>query len=80
MAAWQSHWSDQTWREYLRVVEMEPDLTAICRCTYTGRSLGTAAFIASIEKETQRRLTLKKGGRPKKSIPDQAQSQIDFAD
>jgi REP element-mobilizing transposase RayT len=47
--------------------ESQPDLTALRRCTHTGRPLGTPDFVAALEKSMLRLLAPQKGGRPKKS-------------
>jgi putative transposase len=75
---WQRHWSDSAWREYLRAGEKELDLVAIRRCTYTGRPLGTAEFIKELKQKTRRRLTLRKGGHPRKLSGDTRQGELTF--
>jgi hypothetical protein len=47
---------------------MESRLAVIRQRTHTGRPLGTAAFIQSLEKAMQRRLTLKKRGLHENSL------------
>jgi hypothetical protein len=53
-------------------------LTAIRNCTYTGRPLGTTEFIRSLERETNRSLTVQKRGRPRKAAIDESQSTMMF--
>jgi hypothetical protein len=65
---WRNHWTATTWREYLGTGEMESRLAVIRQRTHTGRPLGNAEFIQSLEKATQRRLTLQKRGPHEKSL------------
>ena len=75
---WRSHWTDTAWREYLGAGEMESRLAVIRQRTHTGRPLGTAEFILSLEKAMQRRLTLQKGGPHEKIVMDRRQGELTF--
>lgn len=70
---WSERWSAKNWCEYLASGEREQELQAIRQCTHTGRPLGTAAFLHSLEEATLRRLAPQKGGRPRKSPRDGGQ-------
>jgi hypothetical protein len=65
-----SHWTAAAWREYLGAGEMESRLAVLRQRTHTGRPLGTAEFIHSLEKAMQRRLTLQKRGPHEKIVTD----------
>jgi hypothetical protein len=78
MAPWQSQWSTQAWRGFLRAGEEDSKLTAIRRSTYTGRPLGTVEFVGAREKKTRRRLAPQKEGRPKKAVEDAVQRALQF--
>ena len=66
MATWQKHWSEASCQSFLQQGETPSELFAIRRSTHTGCPLGEAAFVQTLEHETQRRLTPQKGGRPRK--------------
>jgi hypothetical protein len=46
--------------------------------THTGRPLGNTEFIQSLEKETQRRLTLQERGPHEEIVTDQRQGELTF--
>ena len=71
MSAWRKQWSEASWKSFLQQGEAESELFAIRRATHTGRPLGEAAFIQTLETKTQRRLTPQKGGRPRKLISNE---------
>lgn len=78
MKMWKERWSTGTWREYLAQGESEEDVTAVRRCTHTGRPLGTPEFLRSLEQATLRPLAARKGGRPGKSAQNQVQQVLTF--
>lgn len=78
MELWQARWSVSEWRTFLATGEAESELTAIRKCTYTGRPLGTSEFIRSLERETNRSLIAQKRGRPRKVAADERQSAMVF--
>jgi putative transposase len=78
MELWRKRWTVSEWREFLSARESQPDLTALRRCTHTGRPLGTPDFVAALEKSTLRLHAPQKGGRPKKSATDSRQSDLTF--
>ena len=67
MGEWARRWTAATWRQYLKEGETETELRSLRRSTYTGRPLGSEAFIKRMESVTERRLAPQKGGRPRKS-------------
>lgn len=70
MERWRKRWTAKEWGQYLEQAESTADLSALRRATYTGRPLGTPAFVAGLEKLTLRPLAPRKGGRPKRSAVD----------
>jgi len=76
---WSKRWSAQSWREYLASGERQEEVAAIRECTHTGRPLGTAEFLQSLEEATRRRLAPQKGGRPRKAAADASQKVLTFA-
>ena len=75
---WSKRWSAGSWREYLAAGETEAEVTAIRQCTHTGRPLGTAEFIRSLEQATLRHLAPQKGGRPGKVREHRGQQVLAF--
>jgi putative transposase len=53
---WQSRWTADSWRAFLKAKESASELAAICLSTHTGRPLGTAEFVHALERSTQRPL------------------------
>jgi hypothetical protein len=47
---WRSRWTSSDWRNYLAAGESESRLAVIRQRTHTGRPLGSAEFIHSMEK------------------------------
>lgn len=78
MESWQTRWPVCEWRAFLAAGEAESELAAIRNCTYTGRPLGTKEFIRSLERETNRSLTVQKRGRPRKTATNEGQSTMVF--
>jgi putative transposase len=75
---WQSHWSPPQWRDYLAAGESESRLAVIRQRTHTGRPLGSAEFIQSMEQITQRRLAPQKRGPREKLVLDHRQGKLTF--
>jgi len=78
MGTWRSRRDSMSWREYLAVQETEAELQAIRECTHTGRPLGTAEFVESLEQTLLRRLAPQKGGRRAKGTADDRQAALSF--
>jgi len=53
--------------------ETESEIADLRRSTHTGRPLGGAEFIASLEQRTLRRLAPRKGGRPRQPLGENRQ-------
>jgi putative transposase len=70
---WRKRWTVAEWREFLAQAEPDAEIKALRRCTYTGRPLGSAEFMAALEHRMLRRLVPRKGGRPKKPLADTRQ-------
>jgi len=79
MGTWRSRWDSVSWREYLAVPQTEGELRAIRQCTHTGRPLGTAEFVESLEQTLRRRLAPQKGGRRAKAAVDDRQAVLSFS-
>ena len=75
---WNRRWSKQTGKDFLAEGETEEELAAIRQCTHTGRPLGAASFVRTLEDATQRRLAPGKGGRPKTALHSRSQATLDF--
>ena len=67
---WSGRWNPTGWQEFL-AAPSHRDALRIRACTATGRPLGSAAFIQSLEQTLHRRLHPNKGGRPAKSCAGQ---------
>lgn len=65
LTAWRERWTGAEWAEAL--AGEQADAEALRRATYTGRPLGSEAFVADLELRLQRKLQRQKGGRPKRN-------------
>jgi putative transposase len=79
MERWGKRWTTAEWREHLAAGESPTDVTALRQYTHTGRPLGSAEFVAALERSTLRPLIPRKAGRPKKPAPDSKQDSLVFA-
>ena len=75
---WRSQWTPSEWRNYLAVGELESRLAVIRQRTHTGRPLGNAEFVHSMEKLAQRRLAPLKRGPREKVVIDRSQGELTF--
>jgi len=73
MKLWQSHWTRETWRIFLKAKEDASALAAIRLSTHTGRPLGSAEFVRALERSTQRPLAPQKRGRRPRAVADPRQ-------
>jgi len=70
MERWRGRWTEADWRQYLADKESAAALSALRRSTHTGRPLGSAEFMASLEERMSRALIPRKAGRRKKPASD----------
>jgi hypothetical protein len=63
MEWWRSQWTEAEWSSILANGQCQPE--SIRRATYTGRPLGSADFVADLERRLGRKLKRQKAGRPK---------------
>ena len=78
MEWWQSRWTAENWRGVLlERAELEQELRAIRRATYTGRPLGSKQFVAGLEEKLGRILEVRPGGRTKQRA-DRCTDQLQF--
>lgn len=75
---WAERWTADEWKQFLADGESPSQVSALRRCTYTGRPLGTPEFVAELEKTLLRPLAPQKGGRPRKVQPDTRQMSVSF--
>jgi len=75
---WSQHWTSVEWRQYLGEAEASDDINALRQATHTGRPLGAAEFVESLERSLLRPLRPQKGGRPKKPVSDPRQNRLTF--
>jgi putative transposase len=74
MALWRQSWDADRWRAYLAAADRDADLAELRQCTHSGRPLGSAEFVKTLEQATRRRLAPQKGGRrPRRSAENQNQ-------
>jgi putative transposase len=78
MEPWRQSWDAARWREYLHAGGAGTDAEAIRRSTHAGRPLGTADFVADLERALRRPLAAKKGGRPPKKRLEGRQEALAF--
>jgi putative transposase len=79
MGRWGKCWTMAEWREHLAAGESTTEVTALRQYTHTGRPLGSAEFVAALERSTLRPLIPRRAGRPKKPLVDSKQDGIVFA-
>ena len=79
MERWRKRWTMAEWREYLADGESSADAKALRQYTHTGRPLGSAEFVADLERSTLRALIPRRAGRPKKGSEESKQGGIVFA-
>jgi putative transposase len=65
---WRTRFTPASWREFLEDREADADVEVIRRSTHTGRPLGSAEFVEQWERDLERPLAPKKGGRPRKPL------------
>jgi len=75
---WRKRWTVAEWRGYLAAKESPSELTALRQFTHTGRPLGTAEFVAALERSTLRLLAPRQRGRRPTSVADPKQPPIAF--
>ena len=75
---WQQRWTAARWAEFLAAAESDEQLMALRRFTHTGRPLGSATFVAELERSTMRLLTPRKRGRRKSADANFDQSPLPF--
>jgi len=68
--AWFHEWTAEGWGTLLQ--EGREETAAIRRATYSGRPLGPAEFVATLEGQLQRQLSPGKSGRPKRQASAEA--------
>ena len=78
MENWGRRWPDGSWRGYLDAGQSESKLAMIRRYTHTGRPLGSAQFVCSLERETKRLLAPQKRGPKKMPHGEQRQGTLSF--
>jgi putative transposase len=78
MTPFADEWTAEGWRQYLGKAAGVEEAEAIRRSTHTGRPLGTADFVARLERALKRRLAPRKGGRPPKEGADRRQDYLTF--
>jgi len=79
-ATWRRLWNEVSWRKFLEEGEAEAELRMIRRCTHTGRPLGPADFVRSLERSASRRLAPQKGGRPRKTVAEDTEESLTFVE
>jgi putative transposase len=75
---WRSRWTVPAWQSYLTAGETESHLATIRQRTHTGRPLGNAEFVQSLEKIAHRRLAPQKRGPREKIVTDRSQRKLTF--
>lgn len=78
MEPWRKRWTPAGWSQFLLAAESPVELGQLRRSTHTGRPLGTAEFVAAMEKATLRPLPTRKPGRHKRPASNSSQSSLTF--
>jgi putative transposase len=74
---WRNRWSAEEWREFLACASgVEEEAESIREYTHNGRPLGSGEFVRQLEQGTGRRLTARKGGRPRKQLAEPGQGRL----
>ena len=76
MERWRKRWTVSEWSQFLADRERVTEVNALRQFTHTGRPLGGAEFMAVLEQTTMRSLIPRKGGRPKKPVPNPRQTSL----
>ena len=71
-------WTVEECRQFMAQGESETSSSALRQCTHSGRPLGSAEFVAALERSLLRPLDPRKGGRPKKPLSDAPQMSVSF--
>lgn len=79
LKTWRQRFTDGEWRVFVASESMGEAEVCLRTNTYTGRPAGDDSFVAAAEAALKRRLTMSKGGRPKKVAPDLAGQGVLFA-
>jgi len=74
MERWRKRWTPAEWDRFLMEADSETEVSELRRSTHTGRPLGTADFVAALEKATLRPLAARKAGRRKKPATESSQT------
>lgn len=78
-AFWEDAWDAASWREFLEQADAARDLDSLRANTQTGRPLGAAEFVKSLEHALRRTLLPRKGGRPRSRDGEANQGIFGFA-
>ncbi len=78
MERWRKRWRAAEWAEFLATAESTDEGAELRKCTHTGRPLGTAEFVAALEKSALRPLAARRAGRRKKTVGDSSQPNLTF--
>ena len=78
MDPWRRRWTAAEWIQYLMDGESQSALLELRRSTHSGRPLGSSDFVAALEHASQRSLSPRKGGRPRKSSSNLNQDALTF--
>ena len=71
LGLWRSAWTAEQWREKLSRPEEEGAVSGVRANTYTGRPLGSDAFLSKVESLMGRRIRPLPIGRPKKVVEEE---------
>ncbi len=78
MAPWESRWTSSEWRTFLAATESAGEVDKLRRSTHTGRPLGSAEFVAGLERSMLRPLTPQRAGRRKNGAKTLLQEDLTF--
>ena len=79
LSMWRRAWTELTWQRFLGEREEPSDIAELRRCTFSGRPLGSAAFLEALENKTGRKLAPKKPAKLEMPATDQRQAKLEFA-
>ena len=79
MTGWSARWTAAEWVGFLDGRESGTEVDDLRRSTHTGRPLGSAEFVAALEKSQMRPLAARKAGRHKNATCESSQMSLSVA-
>jgi hypothetical protein len=69
LSMWRRCWTEATWGQFLHAGEQPSDVAELRRCTFSGRPMGSSAFVEELEQKPGRKLAPRKTEKDKLAAP-----------